>query len=79
MSASWSEYLAENGWVPDAVLRRGIRYRCKQILDEYNFGVEKALEKKMEYVDSLKKSPIAIETATANKQHYEVTKQFTKI
>jgi cyclopropane fatty-acyl-phospholipid synthase-like methyltransferase len=31
-----------------------------------------AYERKMQYVDLLRSRPIAVETATANEQHYEV-------
>ena len=35
-------------------------------------GLDKAYERKMQYVDSLRTRPIAIETDKANTQHYEV-------
>lgn len=35
-------------------------------------SLEKAYERKMQYVESLRLRPIAIETDSANQQHYEV-------
>lgn len=35
-------------------------------------SLDKAYERKMQYVEALRKRPIAIETDSANQQHYEV-------
>ncbi len=61
--------LAENGWVPDFLIRRAIRQRCSQVLTEVATGDEVTLfENKMKYIQGLKDKPIAIQTETANKQ-----------
>ena len=55
------------------MIRIGIR---RQLLDRINIikstSLEAAYERKMSYVSLLRTRPIAIETATANEQHYEV-------
>lgn len=69
-----AEALAEAGWIPDFLLRMGIRRRCAQVLQEaQQTGVDKDLHQKLEFVRKLKTQPIAIHTKDANKQHYEVT------
>ena len=51
----------------------GIRRQLKQRLDEIkSVSLEAAYARKMKYVQALKTQPIAIETTTANQQHYEV-------
>lgn len=65
--------LLDNGYLPHFVIRRGIR---AQLADRLNSiattSLEAAYESKMKYVELLRTRPIAIETATANEQHYEV-------
>ena len=59
--------------MPSAVIRIGIR---RQLADRINIisttSLAEAYDKKMRYVELLRSRPIAIETATANEQHYEV-------
>eukprot|EP01119_Soliformovum_irregulare_P008831 TRINITY_DN21940_c0_g1_i1.p1 TRINITY_DN21940_c0_g1~~TRINITY_DN21940_c0_g1_i1.p1 ORF type:complete len:363 (-),score=95.65 TRINITY_DN21940_c0_g1_i1:53-1072(-) len=76
-----AEGLAEGGWIPDYVLRRGIRYRCGQVLAEFeNQDPQKQQEMKMAYIQSLRETPvIAIHTDEANQQHYEVPTEFFKL
>jgi cyclopropane-fatty-acyl-phospholipid synthase len=85
--------LAENGYLPDFILRRGIRQRCFQVLSENSATDDvKLFEKKMDFIQGLKDKPIAVQTATANKQvksncdlgfltvkHYEVPTEFFKL
>ncbi|KAF2721342.1 S-adenosyl-L-methionine-dependent methyltransferase [Polychaeton citri CBS 116435] len=67
------EAAVDSGYLPDFVLRRGIR---AQLRDRVNMiastSLASAYETKMRYVDLLRTRPIAIETAAANTQHYEV-------
>jgi cation-transporting ATPase 13A2 len=67
------EYLLDNGWLPEPVIRIGIRRqladRCRLIQTE---SLASAYERKQQYVDALRQRPIAINTADANTQHYEV-------
>jgi cyclopropane-fatty-acyl-phospholipid synthase len=72
--------LCENGLVPDVLTRYGIRELCRQrLLDENAKDVEKADHRFRKMLDELKQSPIAIETAAANEQHYEVPTRFFQL
>ncbi|MEO8002128.1 MAG: cyclopropane-fatty-acyl-phospholipid synthase family protein [Arenimonas sp.] len=72
--------LCENGYLPDALTRYGIRQLCQQRLIEENAqDVEKADLRFRKMLDELKQSPIAIETAAANEQHYEVPTRFFQL
>jgi len=66
--------------MPDALTRYGIRQLCQQRLIEENAqDVEKADMRFRKMLDELKQSPIAIETAAANEQHYEVPTRFFQL
>lgn len=55
------------------MIRVGIRRQLRQRLDEIaSSTLGDALARKMEYIAASRGRPIAIETASANKQHYEV-------
>ncbi|MXV16108.1 SAM-dependent methyltransferase [Hufsiella ginkgonis] len=73
----WYDKLIEQNKVPDLVLRKGIRRRLKQRLSDENKGsVEHQQAHLMQLIGKLKVSPIAVNTAEANEQHYEVPAQF---
>jgi cyclopropane-fatty-acyl-phospholipid synthase len=61
----------EKDLIPDFLIRIGIRRLLKQRLRDE--ATQKNLPK---LIEELKNSPIAIETKTANEQHYEVPTQF---
>ena len=63
--------LAENGWVPDAGIRIGIRQLLKKRLEQ-----EASFEDYRGLLAELKASEIAIETDAANDQHYELPADF---
>ncbi|KAI0014910.1 methyltransferase [Xylariomycetidae sp. FL0641] len=70
MSMDW---LLDSGYLPHAVIRVGIRRQLAQRLEEIqSSSLAAAFERKMGYIEKLRTRPIAIETATANTQHYEV-------
>ena len=72
--------LCENGMIPDALTRNGIRQMCQQrLIDENAQDIEKADLRFRRMLEDLKKSPIAIETAAANEQHYEVPTRFFQL
>jgi cyclopropane-fatty-acyl-phospholipid synthase len=74
---AWYEPLLERDLVPDWVLRAGIRRLIRQRLREENIGdPEVAKYRLTRYIEQLKTSPIAIHTAEANQQHYEVPAEF---
>lgn len=65
--------LLDGGYLPHFVIRRGIRQQLQQRLHSIaTTSLESSYASKMRYVDLLQTRPIAIETASANEQHYEV-------
>ena len=69
--------IAERGWMPDFLIRHGIRQMCAQRLQAERFGG--AAEQAARYqqrIMQLRYSAIAIHTAEANAQHYELPPEF---
>jgi len=63
----------DSGYLPHFIIRRGIRYQLAQRVNEIaSTSVESAYATKMKYIKALHTQPMAIETAKANEQHYEV-------
>jgi cyclopropane-fatty-acyl-phospholipid synthase len=72
--------LCERGLIPDPVTRYGIRRLCAQRLrDEGAFDLDQADRRFRTLLGELRSSPIAIETAAANEQHYEVPTRFFQL
>lgn len=69
--------LVHAGFVPDVLIRWGIRLQLRAHLAQLSSEpcVEE-LETKMNIVNELQCMPIAIDTDTANEQHYEVPAKF---
>ena len=64
--------LAEKGWIPDSLIRVGIRRLCEMRLrDERRLLRLHGTRFRSDRFDSLRASPIAVETLAANEQHYE--------
>ncbi|WP_379088888.1 SAM-dependent methyltransferase [Pedobacter sp. UC225_65] len=73
----WYDKFLENDQLPDTVLRAGIRKLLKQRLADETIGDEELQQRKfMNLVNELKSSPIAVNTADANEQHYELPTEF---
>jgi cyclopropane-fatty-acyl-phospholipid synthase len=71
--------LVEKDVVPDLLIRKGIRRLLAQRLREEDKGSNESNQKALiEFIEGLKKSPIAINTHDANEQHYEVPTEFYK-
>jgi cyclopropane-fatty-acyl-phospholipid synthase len=69
--------VAEQGWLPDWVVRAGIRRLLQQRLQER--GAESGAHPDgvlARHLDAMRAGPIALETASANTQHYEVPAAF---
>lgn len=67
------EKLLDGGYLPTPVIRAGIRQQLRQRLTSIaSTSNASAYDTKMKYVQLLRERPIAIETAKANTQHYEV-------
>ena len=62
----------------DKILRDAVRQNLDKWLQKLDCSgdVEKKLALKMKFVEKLRKSPVAVETARANQQHYEVPTNF---
>ncbi len=72
--------LAEKGWAPDWLIRRGIRRLLAQRLqDEMDRNPEERARRTQALMDELAASDIAIETDAANEQHYEVPAAFYQL
>lgn len=72
-----TDTLLTKGLVPDTLIRQGIRRLLHQRLRDEQKSTEEAQQAHlMQFVETLKKSPIAIETTSANEQHYEVPTEF---
>jgi cyclopropane-fatty-acyl-phospholipid synthase len=69
--------LLERDWVPDALIRLGIRRLLKARLAEEDQGSPEAQQAHlMKLITRLRSSPVAINTEDANLQHYEVPSAF---
>lgn len=74
------EGLLERDVLPDGVLRFGIRRLLRQRLRaEHRGNIEARSRALQRLVERLRRSPIAIETAAANQQHYEVPTRFFQL
>jgi cyclopropane-fatty-acyl-phospholipid synthase len=72
--------LCERGLVPDRLTRFGIRRLCARRLDEEGGSrPEHARRRYAELLQQLRSSPVAIETAAANAQHYELPPRFFEL
>lgn len=74
---AWYEHWLERDLLPDWLIRTGIRRLLAMRLREEDEGdVERQRARLLRFVDELRNSPIAIHTAAANEQHYEVPPGF---
>jgi cyclopropane-fatty-acyl-phospholipid synthase len=72
--------LAERGWLPDGLIRFGIRRMLSERLRGLDAGdPERQAEREARFLETLRASPIAESTADANRQHYEVPADFFRI
>ncbi len=72
--------LAENGILPDPLIRLGIRRLCEQRLSEASaLGPEALEESHQQWIALSTASPIAIVPEKANEQHYEVPPRFFEL
>lgn len=76
----WTIDLAESGWLPDSVLRLAMRRLLRERLrEERSDDPEVAQERLRRFIARMRASPLAIETAAANAQHYEVPAAFHRL
>ena len=69
--------LTERGWIPNPVIRRGIRQLVRSRLDEIGArDCEHMAEATLRFVADMKQAPVAPVPEKANEQHYEVPAAF---
>ncbi len=77
LTPSWSMQLLERGVLPDFLVRFGIRRLLRARLRAEDRGDPEAQQQHlMTLIRTLRASPIAINTADANQQHYELPCEF---
>ncbi|WP_323122282.1 SAM-dependent methyltransferase [Burkholderia alba] len=73
----WPIRLCEHGWLPDPLIRAGMRTLIRSRLrDEHANDGEARTRALDQLLAELRASPIAIETKAANSQHYELPGAF---
>ncbi len=76
----FAQEIAERGLVPDFIVRREIRRLVTERLHDERSGTSD--ERSARYaavIEQLRSAPVALHTATANAQHYEVPTAFFRI
>ena len=72
--------LAERGWLPDRVVCAGIRAllrsRRNAQLKRFSGKSDDVIE---QHLEAMRASPIAVSTAAANEQHYQVPPEFFRL
>lgn len=63
----------ERGWVPDALIRAGIRRLCRKRLQSL---AARPVDAEARYAEALRREPLAVHTDDANRQHYELPPAF---
>ena len=72
--------MAENGYLPDSIIKIGIRRLCNERLAWANkIGDEGIIKNREKWIDILKDSPIALVPEKANEQHYELPPYFFEL
>ncbi|KAH7166265.1 S-adenosyl-L-methionine-dependent methyltransferase [Dactylonectria macrodidyma] len=67
------DWILDSGYVPHSVIRVGIRRQLRDRIQSIQAtSLSHDMESKMAYLDRLRTRPMAIETDSANTQHYEV-------
>lgn len=72
--------LAEKRWLSDSMVRSGMRrLMAKRLKAETAKTDDEQAERLQAFIAELDASPIAVETAAANRQHYEVPAEFFRL
>ncbi|KAL8996775.1 MAG: hypothetical protein Q9169_003798 [Polycauliona sp. 2 TL-2023] len=67
------DWALDGGYLPQTIIRYGIRSQLQNRIGAIaSTSLEAGYRSKMQYVEALRTRPMAIETAKANAQHYEV-------
>lgn len=74
---TWAMNAAERGWLPDAVIRAGIRQLLRRRLREIGAANDEAsADKTSTFINAMRSSVVAPVPELANEQHYEVPAGF---
>lgn len=77
---AWIGRLLDTGLVPDVWVRSGIRSRLAAALKRLEAGGPAAIaDRRAKLVRLLDAAPVAVSTAEANRQHYEVPTEFFRL
>jgi cyclopropane-fatty-acyl-phospholipid synthase len=72
--------MAEKGFVPDRMIRKGIRELSQKRLDEIGAqNCESSVRREADFIASMNAAPIALVPELANAQHYEVPAKFFEL
>jgi len=67
---------AERGWLPDWLIRFGIRQLLRERLRHPGRDVEADMERRQALLEAMRAAPVALSTEVANEQHYEVPAEY---
>lgn len=70
---------AERRWLPDSIIRAGIRAICSERLRSLGSDPEELAETTERYRQSMDREPVAATPELANRQHYEVPVSFFEL
>lgn len=80
LSQAWIGALLDTGRVPDAWIRSGIRSRLAATLERLEAGGLTAIaDRRTQLLRALDAAQVAVSTAEANRQHYEVPTEFFRL
>jgi cyclopropane-fatty-acyl-phospholipid synthase len=80
LTSTWYDPLLEWGLLPDVLVRRKIRELFRQrLLDEKSDDAQEALAREEQRIQDMRDSVVALATAEANGQHYEVPSAFYEL
>ncbi|KAK0651977.1 cyclopropane-fatty-acyl-phospholipid synthase-like protein, partial [Cercophora newfieldiana] len=71
-SATLVDTVVDSGYLPRFILALAARHQIRERVAMISATPEVALKRKLEFVEQLRTMSIAVETKTANEQHYEV-------
>jgi cyclopropane-fatty-acyl-phospholipid synthase len=79
LEAGYGKWL-ERDWIPDWLIRKGIRRLViERLREEREGGPEAHAQRLMWFINEMNHSPIAIRPDAANAQHYEVPAEFYRL
>ena len=77
MKQNFAVELTESGYVPDSLVRHGIKKLLRQRLDEINAAdIEQMADQQNRFIESMNSANVALLPDMANEQHYEVPQAF---